>query len=90
MEQSVGAAGLMWALPGVWAMVFGLGLFACRYELPQSASWVAGFYVMAGMVCLLINSQLHQLSAWQMVVLFGFGQSFLGLSLFFNGERRNG
>jgi hypothetical protein len=90
--------GMMWALPGIWAMIFGLGLFTCRHELPRPANWVAMYYLITGMICVLINSQLvgansesfNQLSAWQMVVMFGLGQSFLGLVLYWNVERKYG
>ncbi len=90
--------GMLWALPGMWAMLFGLGLFTCRHEMPRPANWVAMYYLVAGMCCVLFNSQLSgqssdsfgELSAWQMVVLFGLGQSFLGLVLYWNVERKNG
>ena len=89
---------LIWALPGTWAMIFGLGLFTCRHEMPRMANWVAMYYMVAGMVCLLINSQVgvtfnelfNQRTAWQMVLLFGLGQSFLGLVLYWNVERKHG
>jgi hypothetical protein len=81
-------AGMIWSLPGMWAMVFGLGIFSCRQDLPRATGWVSAYYLFAGIVCLLINSQTHQLAPLQMVLLFGVGQTALGFVLFWNVERK--
>lgn len=40
--------GLVRLLPGIWALVFGLGMFASRPYLPRATGWVALFYLAAG------------------------------------------
>ena len=85
-------------LPGMWAMLFGLGLFSCRAALPGSARKVAAYYLVAGMMCLMFcfqgsdpqSASAFSISSWQMIVLFGLGQSFLGLVLYWNVEREDG
>ena len=85
-------------LPGMWAMLFGLGLFSCRAALPGSARKVAAYYLAAGMICLMFGFQgsdpqsasVFSISSWQMIFLFGLGQSFLGLVLYWNVEREDG
>ena len=82
------SGGMIWSLPGVWAMLFGLGVFSCRHDLPRSTGWVAAYYLFAGIICLLINSQTHVVAPWQMVMLFGVGQAALGFVLYWNVERK--
>ena len=72
---------LFWALPGIWAVTYSLGLFCCRRQLPAYAVVVAGYFLLGGCVCLLVN---FGLSHWQMAILFGGGQSLLSLILFWD------
>ena len=39
-------------LPGLWALLFGLGVFASRPYLARATGWVALFFVVAGSVLL--------------------------------------
>lgn len=41
-------AGLARLLPGLWALLFGLGVFASRPYLARATGWVALFFVVAG------------------------------------------
>jgi hypothetical protein len=40
--------GLVRILPGLWALLFGLGLFASRPYLARATGWVALFFLLAG------------------------------------------
>jgi len=40
--------GLVRVLPGLWALLFGLGVFASRPYLARATGWVALFFVVAG------------------------------------------
>jgi hypothetical protein len=63
-----------WMLPGLWAVVFSLGIFAsCRF-LPRQMFGVGAWYLAAGLVCLLTASGNHALSPWAMGITFGVGQ----------------
>lgn len=81
-----------WMLPGMWAMVYSLGLFACWQHLPRLTLWAAVYFLLGGTVCLW-NSFLARgvesstLSAWYMAVLFGGGQLLLGWILYWTLER---
>jgi len=53
-------------LPGLWEVMFSLGVFAsCRF-LPRQMFGVGAWYLAAGLVCLLVASGHHALSPWEM------------------------
>jgi hypothetical protein len=63
-----------WMLPGLWEVIFSLGVFAsCRF-LPRQMFGVGAWYLAAGLVCLLVASGHHALSPWAMGIPFGIGQ----------------
>jgi hypothetical protein len=63
-----------WMLPGLWAVIFSLGVFAsCRF-LPRQMFGVGAWYLAAGLVCLLVASDHRVLSPWAMGISFGVGQ----------------
>ena len=83
-----------WMLPGVWAMLYGLGLLNCRQHLPQFGKWVAGFYLVCGalaLVCCLEMEALDvRLANGQMVGIFGIGQLVLASLVYWKLERQSG
>ena len=81
---------LVWALPGLWSMIYSLGLFNCRRDLPAQALGVAIYFLLAGVILLGCNWLTRDLGGWQMLASFGVGQAFLGAVLFWNLERRRG
>jgi len=88
LEQTDGSTGLMWALPGVWSMIYGLGLFSCHKHLPSQTLGVAAYFVFAGVLILAYNWSTRELAGWQMIATFGVGQACLAIVLFWNLERR--
>ncbi len=63
-----------WMLPGLWAVMFSLGVFAsCRF-LPRQMFAVGAWYLAAGLVCLLLSGGHRVLSPWAMGIPFGVGQ----------------
>jgi hypothetical protein len=78
---------LMPVLPGLWAICFGIGIFASRPYLPRASGWVALFYYAAG-VALLWNARGPEpLRAWWVGGTFGAGQLMAALVLYWNLER---
>lgn len=75
-------------LPGLWAVLFSLGIFASRPYLPQGVGWVGLFYLVAGAVLLALAPSGGSLAPWGMGTTFGLGQLYLGLVLYWNLERR--
>lgn len=64
----------VWMLPGLWQLIFSLGVFAsCRF-LPRQMFGVGIWYLVAGLTCLMIGSGPRQLSPWEMGIPFGVGQ----------------
>lgn len=81
------SAALVPVLPGLWAICFGIGIFASRPYLPRASGWVALFYYAAG-VALLWNARGPEpLRAWWVGGTFGAGQLMAALVLYWNLER---
>ena len=63
-----------WMLPGLWEMIFSLGVFAsCRF-LPRPMFAVGVWYLAAGLFCLVAGSATRALLPWAMGIPFGIGQ----------------
>lgn len=75
-------------LPGLWALLFGLGLFASRPYLPRALGWVALFYLSAGGVLLVWAADGSSLMPWALGGTFGIGQLATAGVLYWNLERR--
>jgi hypothetical protein len=79
----------LWMLPGLWAVLFGLGVFASRRFMPASIFLPAAFYLLAGAVCLALPPR-AALSPWTMGLTFGVGQLFTAAILYCTLERHHG
>ncbi len=80
---------LMPTLPGVWAIFFGLGVFASRPYLPRASGWVALFYFAAGVGLLWLSPTSVPRSGWSVGGTFGVGQLLAALVLYWNIERHD-
>ncbi len=68
-------------LPGLWQIVFGLGVFAsCRF-LPGAMALVGGWYMASGLVALAYGGDVRAFSPWIMGAGFGIGQGLVALVL---------
>ena len=74
-------------LPGLWAICFGIGIFASRPYLPRASGYVALFYYAAGFTLLWIARGPGVLSAWWVGGTFGVGQLLAACVLWWNLER---
>lgn len=76
----------VWMLPGLWEVIFSLGIFAsCRF-LPRPMFAVGLWYLAAGLACLAIESVSRTLSPWAMGIPFGVGQLLVACVLQFEYE----
>ena len=81
------AAHVAWMLPGLWSLVFGLGISALYRSLPRQVFWVGAYYVLCGCGCLLWGQADNALSPWLMGVSFGGGQLLGAAILYWTLER---
>ncbi|HEV2442650.1 MAG TPA: hypothetical protein VGT07_09010 [Steroidobacteraceae bacterium] len=78
----------LWMLPGLWQMLFSLGVFAsCRF-LPHGTFWVGVWYLATGMACLAIGPDVPA-SPWEMGIPFGIGHLMVAGVLQFGYRRSN-
>jgi fumarate reductase subunit D len=63
----------LWMLPGLWQIVFSLGIFAsCRF-LPRAIFGAGAWYLLTGLLCLTIGDA-RALSPWAMGIPYAAGQ----------------
>lgn len=85
------ATDALWLMPGVWALFFGLGIFASRRLLPRGAGAVGFWYLLTGLCSVVVASQSrYEFSAWHMAIMFGVGQLIAAGMLYWNLERTDG
>lgn len=77
----------VWMLPGLWQIVFSLGIFASCRLLPRATWWVGVFYLAAGLSVLTLARGDAALSPWAMAVPFGAGQWLAAAVLYATLER---
>jgi hypothetical protein len=77
------APGSCWVLPGLWQIVFSLGVFASCRLLPPPIFAVGIWYLACGLTCLVIGAHGGAFSAWAMGLPFGVGQLLVALCLRF-------
>ena len=64
----------LWMLPGLWQVVFALGVFAsCRF-LPRPMLLVGGWYLASALACLVLARGADAFSPWAMGAPFTIGQ----------------
>ncbi len=66
----------LWMLPGLWQILFSLGVFAACRLLPRATFGVAVFYLVAGLLTLALAKGDWAFSPWAMGLPFGAGQFF--------------
>lgn len=63
----------LWMLPGLWHIIFSLGVFAsCRF-LPRSIFVVGVWYLACGLACLVLAAPGRANSPWAMGIPYGVG-----------------
>jgi hypothetical protein len=64
----------VWMLPGLWQILFSLGVFASCRLLPKPLFFAGAWYLASGLICLVIGAGGTILSPWAMAIPFGVGQ----------------
>jgi hypothetical protein len=77
----------LWMLPGLWQLVYSLGIFASCRLLPRPTFWVAVFYLGTGLAVLALGDGDSPLSPWTMGFPFGAGQFLAAAVLYRTLER---
>ena len=79
----------LWLLPGLWAMMFSLGVFSSCRLLPRPMFLVGVYYLVAGLACFSWASGENAFSPWAMAGTFGGGQFLAATLLYFTLERNH-
>lgn len=79
-----------WILPGIWQVVFSLGIFASWRLLPRATVWVGVFYLAAGTYNLAFAHGALAFAPWAMGAAFGPGQLATAAILYWHLERSDG
>jgi hypothetical protein len=84
------SAALVPLLPGLWAICFGLGIFASKLYLVRASGWVAlYFYVMGVALLWMATGPETTLTPWSVGGTFGVGQLLTAAVLYWNLETEN-
>ncbi len=78
---------VVWMLPGLWQILFGLGIFASIRHMPRALVVVAMWYLATGLGCLVMARGHAALAFWAMGVPFGVGQLLTAAILYWTLER---
>jgi hypothetical protein len=78
-----------WMLPGLWQIMYSLGIFASCRLLPRPTFSVAVFYLLTGLTTLLVAKGDAAFSPWAMGLPFGIGQSMAAAILYWTLECRD-
>ena len=76
-----------WMLPGLWSIIFGLGVAASARFLPKLVSFVALYFILGGLVCIVLATRGWAYSPWLMGGSFGCGQMLTAIVLYWALER---
>jgi hypothetical protein len=75
----------LWMLPGLWQVIFGLGVFSsCRF-LPRPMVAAGGWYLLTGLTCISLGDA-RALSPWAMGIPYGVGQLLVAAILLFTSQ----
>lgn len=76
-----------WMLPGMWQIIFALGVFSsCRF-LPRPMILAGAWYLLTGLSCLAMGGD-RALSPWTMGISYGAGQLLVAAILMFRPSER--
>ena len=75
----------LWMLPGLWQLIYSLGVFSsCRF-LPRPVMLGGAWYLLTSLVCLSFGD-VRALSPWTMGLAYGAGQTIIAAALYAGAE----
>jgi hypothetical protein len=74
-------------LPGIWSILFSLGIFSMRPYLTRLVGYVGLFYLLSGCALLYMAPLNMSLTPWSMGIVFGTGHLFAAYALYLDIER---
>jgi hypothetical protein len=75
----------LWMIPGIWQVIFSLGIFSsCRF-LPRPMLAAGAWYLVTGLVCISLGGN-QALSPWAMGIPYGAGQLLVAAILLFSAH----
>jgi hypothetical protein len=78
----------LWMIPGIWQVIFSLGIFSsCRF-LPRPMLAAGAWYLLTGLVCISLGDN-RALSPWAMGISYGAGQLLVAAILLFSAHEGN-
>lgn len=80
---------VLWMLPGLWGVLFSLGVFAAGQLLPRPLFGVGFYYLACGLGILAMARDAAALAPWTMAVTFGGGQLLATVVLYYTVERNH-
>jgi hypothetical protein len=80
----------LWMLPGLWGIVFSLGVFASSRLMTRPVFWVAIYYLACGSASLALAQGTWAFTPWTKAITFGGGQLLAALVLYLTLERNHG
>lgn len=77
---------ISWMLPGIWQVIFSLGIFSsCRF-LPRPMIAPGVWYLLTGLACVAMGGE-RALSPWAMGLPFGTGQMLIAVILLISSSK---
>jgi hypothetical protein len=74
----------LWMLPGLWQIVFSLGIFASSRSLPRPMFAAGVWYLVTGLASLAFANGTYAFSPYAMAVPFGVGQILIAIVLYWS------
>ena len=79
----------LWLLPGLWQVIYALGVFASSRFLPRPMIFIGGWFLATGLVCLVRARGDNAFSPWAMAAPFCIGQFMVAAVLKFSSRGAN-
>ncbi len=75
----------IWMLPGIWQVIFSLGVFSASRFLPKQIAAAGGWYLLTGLIAIGLSDE-RSLSPWVMGAAYGVGQFLIAAILLYTAK----